>query len=496
MGRYLTAMLLLSPLALAAGSAAPSTAAELAPSASASAIAPAAAAEAAPVPLSELALTCASFKGEESLSTIRRLLERDDTDINAPDAHGETPLLLLCHALELDYRYRHEPGFRQALKEAMELMLRHGADPLMENEAGCNAIFYIEGKPDLAERLKDKGLMPRELALRIPSGGAALTRYIRKRAAQAQMTKHEGSLAYLSRRYCAPAYDRVFERLQRYLRAESSALLPPSALRDCLAFLRLADRERIEQWVNENPLWEHSEHFLEEIPERFLTALYELGWQVPPKQLKLALGKLDLMLPHSKEEMIDCFAGVPMSQLLRMLHGADAAAAAPLIEQYTTARDSTLAAEALCLQLDSRGLPRPEPAALKTRLLPLGAGGALSSAQQALVELARVDAAIDLGDWEGVDAALLRRVQEGLRRQGCEHHAELLDLIVENDAVTSDADALAELRSAWSDPAVPSPRQRMARTLLQHPEYCSPQPPADEAAATASTPAAPAAPAP
>ncbi len=418
-----------------------------------------------------LAEACASFRGESSLYAIKALLQ-NGVDANTRTAGGETPLLLLCHALELDYRYRTEPHFRAAVKEAVMLLLRHGADPLIETESGCNAVFYIEGKPELVKMLAEQKLLPRELALRIPAGGTALTRYIRKRAAQATLTRHEGSLAYLSRRYCAPAYERAFERLQRYLRAESSAHLPPSALRDCLAFLRVADRQRIETWVNENPLWEHSEHFLEEIPERFLSALCELDWSVDPARLRMALDKLDTMLPKAKEDMIECFAGIPMARLLHMLDAVDAAAAEPLLHEYADSRDSTLAAEALCLQLEHKGLPRPEPLALEAQLQPLGKDGALSAEQQNLLELARVDAAASLADWTGVDAALARRVQNELRRLKLSHHADLLSILIENEIITSDADALAEVRSAWSDPAVPSPQVMMARCLLQHPEYC------------------------
>ncbi len=472
MWRYLTTLALLSPLAQADAAATPS--APLPPAAPATTANPL-------LPLlteaeiaeRDLAEACAAFRGEASLSIIRELLEKG-VDTNGRSLGEETPLLLLCHTLELDYRYRTEPSFREAVHEALTLLLQHGADPLLENDLGCNAIFYIEGKPELAAHLGQQQLLPRELALRIPSGGAALTRYIRKRAAQARLTRHEGSLAYLSRRYCAPAYDRVFERLQRYLRAESSAHLPPSALRDCLAFLCVADRKRIEEWVNQNPLWEHSEHFLEEIPERFLAALCELDWSVDPARLRMALDKLDTMLPKSKDDMIECFAGIPMSQLLAMLDTVDPAAAEPLLQEYAESRDSTLAAEALCLQLERRGLPRPEPRVLESRLLPLGADGALSAEQQNLLELARVDAAADSADWAGVDAATARRVQAELRRTGLTHHADLLSLLIENNSITTDADALAEVRSAWSDPAVPSPRVQMARTLLQHPEYCHP----------------------
>ncbi len=378
--------------------------------------------------------------------------------------------------MELDYRYRTEPGYRSSLEEALILLLRSGADPLHENEEGCNAVFFIEGQPELAQRLKALHLLPRELALRIPAEGAALTRYIRLRSAQALLTTHEGSLEYLARRYCAPAYDRVFARLQRYLRAESSARLPENALRDCLAFLRVADSERIGAWVNKHALWEHSEHFLEEVPERFLEALCELDWRVDPVRLRLALKKLDATLPHAQEDMIDCFSGLPMARLLHMLASVEPAKVEPLLKEYADARDSTLAAEALRLQLARRQLPPPEEEAMRSRFSPLGENGALSQDQTDLLEIARVDAAASRARWDGVDAATVRRVQERLRELGLGHHADLLSLLVEGESITSDEAALAEVQAAWTDPAEPSPQMLLARTLLRHPEYCEPLP--------------------
>ncbi len=419
---------------------------------------------------SELVDACAHFRGEESLSLIRRALDRG-ADVNHPSGGGDTPLLLLCHALELDYRYRNEPAYRAALTEALELMLRKGADALHENELGCNAIFFIEGQPELAKLLRERKLLPRELSLRLPSGGAALTRYIRKRAAQASCTTHEGSLRYLTRRYCAPIYDRVFARLQRYMRAESAAQIPPESLRDCLAFLRVADREKISEWVNEHPYWEHSEHFLEEVPERFLSELCELNWEVKPARLRLALKKLDSMLPQGEHDMIDCFAGQPMAQLLRMLDHVEGEKAAALIRKYADSRDSALAGEALCLQLERKGLPRPQVAPLLVRLI-----NTQSGESKHLLEVARVDAAARSGNWEAIDADLVLRVQEQLRARNLVHHADLLTLLLEGNAITTDADALAEVRAAWTDPAHRSPQMAMAQFIMSHPKLFHPAP--------------------
>ncbi len=419
---------------------------------------------------------CSHFRGEESLALIRGALDKG-ADVNHPSGGGDTPLLLLCRALELDYRYRHEPAYRAALTETLELLLRKGADALHENDLGCNAIFFIEGQPELAKQLRARKLLPRELALRLPSGGAALSRYIERRAAQAACSTHEGSLDYLSRRYCAPIYDRVFARLQRYMRAESAGKIPPNALRDCLAFLRVADRSRISDWVDEHPFWEHSEHFLEEVPARFLTDLCTLDWEVEPSRLRLALKKLDSMLPQDEHDMIDCFAGVPMSQLLRMLDHVEAEKADDLIRKYAGSRDSTLAGEALCLQLERKGLPRPGPAALLLRLVATDTPEA-----RRLLDMARVDEAAESGQWQGVDAATLRRVQEQLGRQELTHHAELLSLLLEGEGITEDPEAIAEVGAAWSDPACPSPMMQMARYIMAHPELFKPAPRNEEAA--------------
>ncbi len=444
---YLPACLLLAPVA---GLVSPATAAE-----------------------DGLAEACAHFRGEESLATIRQALDKG-ADVNHPSGGGDTPLLLLCHALELDYRYRHEPVYRAALTEALELLLRRGADALHENELGCNAIFFIEGQPELSKLLRERKLLPRELSLRLPSGGAALTRYIRLRAAQAACTTHEGSLNYLTRRYCAPIYDRVFARLQRYMRAESATQIPPESLRDCLAFLRVADRGKISEWVDEHPYWEHSEHFLEEVPERFLAELCELDWEVKPARLRQALKKLDSMLPQDENDMIDCFAGQPMAQLLRMLDHVEGEKAAPLVRKYAASRDSALAGEALCLQLERKGLPRPQVAALQVCLTNPQGGES-----KRLLDMARVDAAARSGNWADMDAATVLRVQEDLRKRELGYHADLLSLIHEGEGITADADALAELRAAWSDPAHPSPQMAMARFIMGHPKLFHPAPDKD-----------------
>ena len=87
------------------------------------------------------------------------------------------------------------------------LKLEH--DPLHENKVGCNAVFYLSGMPDFYQRLNAEGLIPRELALRIPHEEGALLRYMRLRNNQALLSKSAGSHQYLMRRYCTPAMERA-----------------------------------------------------------------------------------------------------------------------------------------------------------------------------------------------------------------------------------------------------------------------------------------------
>ena len=52
----------------------------------------------------ELLSVAENFNGRQSLDEITALLQ-SGLNINAQDTEGNTPLLLLCRALELDYRY-------------------------------------------------------------------------------------------------------------------------------------------------------------------------------------------------------------------------------------------------------------------------------------------------------------------------------------------------------------------------------------------------------
>lgn len=411
------------------------------------------------------------FTGSDALEALQTALLAGHSP-HIEDSSGNTPLLCLCEALEMDYRYRTEPHFAQAVDAAIGLLLQHGADALHENKLGCNAVFYLQSKPLLLNQLKEKKLLPKDLAVRIPYEPAALSRYIRLRLGQAACTTHPECRQYLVRRYCAPAYDRAFELLQRYAKSETAKKIPPQALPDILSFLRLADTGRIEEHINNLPLWEHGEHFLEEVPGMFLSTLNRLEWEVKPGQLRKALHKLGSMLPRSAEEMIDCHASLPMGHILEMLYRQEGEKSLPDLRQYASSRDPELAYRALQLLLHRKSLPLPEPEELaKAFGLPAnGNSGSLPPLQRRLYECVLVDSAIRRNDFSQVDAAMLHRVQEAWRDMGLHAQANALTPLMNDGAMAADPYVLHATHNAYMEQPAPSPRMVIARYILEHPE--------------------------
>lgn len=413
------------------------------------------------------------FSGGNSLSALRDLLEKG-ADPAQEDPEGNTPLLYMCRPLEMDYRYRTEPLFQQAVDQAIIVLLRHGADALHENRQGCNALFFLQSKPRLRAHLEKEGLLPRELAIRIPHEEGALGRYIQLRVAQSGCSVHGENLSYLSRRYCTPAYERVLRLVQRYLTAESARRVPDGLLKDSLAFLRLASSEQAERFINELPLWEHGEHFLEEIPELLLRSLDELEWKVAPAQLRLALSKLDSMLPRTPDDMIDCNASLPMGHLLDMLARQEGDSITPTLEHYASSPDPGMAYAALRILLRRRGLPLPEGNALAAALCPDGKAEALPPPCRSLLECVRVDEAIREAELSALDPAAVIHAAGEYRNLGLPRHAELLSHLTEDGELAVGQEGLKLISKQYEElPGMP-PRVIMARYILEHPQLFLP----------------------
>ena len=68
------------------------------------------------------------------IELVKYIVDKDDTDINAADNHGDTPLTLVRYLLE-------ENRFDEA-KQVAELLLEKGANPNHKNECGWTILSY------------------------------------------------------------------------------------------------------------------------------------------------------------------------------------------------------------------------------------------------------------------------------------------------------------------------------------------------------------------
>lgn len=379
------------------------------------------------------------------------------------DNQGDTLLIAAARAA-----YEMPTEARTRLMEPLLIsMLQHGCDPLHENKAGCNAVFYLAGIPDFHQKLQAAELLPRELALRIPHEEGALLRYMRLRNDQALLARAAGSRDYLTRRYCAPAFARAERLMRNYMGAHSLSQIPPTAMADILAFMHLANEARAEAFVNSLPLWEHGEHFLEEIPAHLLKTLHSMGWRVDGKLLRIALHKLGSMLPVSKDDMIECDASLPMSDILRMLTHMEGTGALPELQQYAAAFDPGIVHTALALQMQLKGLPLPwEPAFFH-----------LHNPELEEIRLAlQVDAAIRHGRMARLDAAQVMRAAALLRRHNMPRHAGMMEDIVEGDRIILRPELRPAYRTRYEELREDAPHVALLRYLMQHEELLRPQP--------------------
>lgn len=424
----------------------------------------------------DLLFQAANYQGADSTASIATALQRGES-IKNTDKKGNTALILLSMVVEGDARYKTDETFRKALQESVILLIQNGADCLVENNAGCNALFFLHSDPELIQTLTRLNLIPRELSIRIPHEDIALFRHMQLRLAQAGYSTNPFSLSYLNRRYCKPAYPRVLERLKVYLNAETSSLIPTGALQDTLAFLRMADEQAITDYINKLPLWEHGEHFLEEIPERLLVALCELNWDVKEENLHAALNKLESMLPVEEGDMIDCYAAYPMGKLLEMMVRKDAVKTQSLLHKYTTSHDPDMAYTAYRILLQQKKLPLPEPGPLSESLNLSGGIDALPNEQKLLLECAIVDEAMRHGNMEGISLEMLQRVQGYFRDMKLDNFAYILSSIIGENGMITPEEGLNEAFSDYREEHSISPRIVLARYILEHPDlFATPTP--------------------
>ncbi len=407
------------------------------------------------------------FDGAFSLEDMRHFIT-DGAKVNETDSNGDTPLLYLCRAIEMDYRYNNDPHFAQALDEAIILMLRSGADIMHENKSGCNALFYLHSKPELMAKLKEAGLLPKPLSVRIPHDARPFLRYIKQRTSQAELTRHDASREYLISQYCAPAYDRAQERVTHMLSAAGARHRSYEDLCALLAFMRLADEEKAQQYILSFNYWEHGEHFLEEVPALMLKALAELEWDVAPQALRTALAKLDSMLPGSPDEMIDCDAAQPMGILLTMLMRTEGDRAEPLIRKYADCNEANLAYTAHRIMLQRQSLPAPEKDVF--RQLYGNDPETMQLIHRRLYECALVDEALRNNDLRGLTSGVVERVIAAFRDMGLIKYADIVATLLKDGSLTDDRYPIQAAHHSYIEQPPPSPRIIMARYILAHPD--------------------------
>lgn len=365
-----------------------------------------------------------------------------------PDANGDTLLIRTCRAA-LAMPAQH----RKVLLPIIRIMLENGANSLQENYAGCSALFYINGMPDIKEALYQRNLLPKELRLRIPYDERALLRYMQFRTAQEQYVQAPGSHDYLVRRYATPAHDRAAALLQTYLKSDTAATIPDGAMGECLALMRLAKPKETAELINSLGYWEHGEHFLEEIPRALLIDLNNKHWQVPADKLRSALAKLATLLPATSEDMIDCDAATPMSKLLAMLSRNEGKNAIPDLEHYSKAHDPNLRESALRMLLHLHGITPPDE-------------GNTAPGQERLRDALNVDSVLRRGSLSGLNADMITQAAACYREQGLPQRAEFLDNLVENGAIIVTQQALPDVINQYDRIREESPRVRILHNLL------------------------------
>lgn len=379
------------------------------------------------------------------------------------EATGDTQLLWLCGLVA------NNPSALPALQPMIIEQLKRGADASLENCEGCNALFYLHSQPELLQQLREQKLLPeQEPALSIPTTETELAAYMKKRVHQASLAPTPGSRNYLISRYCKPAARPARALFRRYMRAESLRRMPAGAIGNCVAFLRLAAPDETYALIDSLTLWQHGEHFLEEIPDALLTALCEQEWPVASGRLRQALHKLDSMLPTTAEDMIDCAAAAPMAHLLTMLVQQEGERALPDLRKYEKSRDPELVQCCLRLQLKLKGLTPPDEAAEVTpELHPM---------REALL----ADAALHHGAADELSAERLRQAVICLRKHNLPQHAQLLeDMMTPDGEANVTEDTLPSLRVRYEEMKEKSPRTVLLRYLSEHPELMKGMTPAE-----------------
>lgn len=388
-------------------------------------------------------------------------------EITRANKEGETPLRLLA---KLACENQNNHLLLQQLEEPLAVMLvRQRREVFQRDRLGQDAIYLLFGAPELMQRLRERGVLPRLLPYRFPKEPGAAKRAVSTLAALAEGKNTPEQKNYLRVCYLSPNYDQVLSMLKEEIHRPTGN---NGNLRSYLSFLREAEPVKAESYINSLPLWEHSEHFLEEPPMNLLRELHNLHWQVTASRLKTALEKLERMLPHSQDDMIECDAAKPMAYLLDMLieqQGAEQSQA--WIKRCAASFDPELSTCALNHLLRMKGLPdclHHDRTASPT----------LQRLRHCVLD---VDKALLQSGGENIPANDLQQAAETCRMLQLYEHASILErlCLLAEEKGNDEREAAARLREEYRNLTGRTPTTEAARYILNHPSEFYPTPSAD-----------------
>lgn len=418
-----------------------------------------------PAPATAAASTAAASQSEEQANGA----SASGTPTGAT-AQPDTAQQELLHSSRMLSSAATPSSIRQLLRQHITELLAKGTSPDIPDEHGNSARLYLMGDADFTRELQSRGLL-REAppAENIPEAPAEFDAYIRRKLEQWSAPLPAAAREEL-RQSCRPAIPQALRRLDDLLRRPLTTRDQQQNLKNLLHFLHNTDREQAQTHIAALPLWTHAEHFIESGPGTLLEALREQQWPVPAEQLRPAIERLSRMLPASKDDMIDCNAALPLSQLLEMLYEQEGDAAWPTIEPYLRSGDPQMSCAAHLLELKRRNLPTPDEAQLTPYLQELS--GISNEQLQDLILCCRVDQAITRDEPALLQSGDLQQAPARLRDIGAAEHARLLDSTLARGPLSEENWQL--LRQQYIYLREDPPRLQAARFILNHPELFPP----------------------
>ncbi len=245
----------------------------------------------------------------------------------------------------------------------------------------------------------------------------------------------------------------------------------------CMRYLYRYKRYQALAGINGLHLWQHSEHFLEARPAALLDILLELRWHVNSAKLRMAIAKLETLLPSDGSDMIDSAAGNPLGKLLMLLAIHEGEEAQNDIAKYLKSSDPYLSHAALCAQLYIKKLPQPTRKDLlqeQWKISTVDDLERLSPEQRLLAESIEADEGArkaSFAPW--VNAAMIQRVIAHWKSEelGFHQHAEGLKAYLNEsgDGLRTHLHDLQRARLFYQFIEKKGPRAYNARKILNNP---------------------------